>query len=86
MAHLILSELVASISELKKHPMKVFESGYGSPIAILNRNEPVFYCVSPKMLESLFEVIEDKKWAEIVKSRENDEMIEVDPSELIPRA
>ena len=45
MTHQILTEVAASISELKANPMKVVASEEGMPIAVLNRNEPVFYCV-----------------------------------------
>ena len=41
----ILTEAAASISELKANPMKVALSAHGEAIAILNRNEPAFYCI-----------------------------------------
>ena len=41
----VLAEVAASITELKANPMKVAGSAYGDPVAILNRNEPAFYCV-----------------------------------------
>ncbi len=37
MTHQIFTEVAASISERKANPMKVFASGEGIPIAILNR-------------------------------------------------
>lgn len=43
--HPILADVSAGISELKKNPMSVVEQGEGAPVAILNRNEPVFYAV-----------------------------------------
>ena len=45
MVYPILAEVVASVSELKKNPMATVASGKGEPVAILNRNQPVFYCV-----------------------------------------
>jgi len=44
MAHVILAETTASVSELKKNPMATVAAGEGFPVAILNRNEPSFYC------------------------------------------
>ncbi len=41
----VLADISAGISELKKNPMSVIEQGDGLPIAILNRNQPVFYAV-----------------------------------------
>ncbi|MET3793260.1 hypothetical protein [Aquamicrobium terrae] len=45
MPHMILSEVTASVLELKRNPMGTVAAGKGSPVAILNRNEPAFYCV-----------------------------------------
>ena len=44
--HPILADVSAGISELKKNPMSVMAQGEGAPVAILNRNEPVFYAVT----------------------------------------
>ncbi len=41
----ILADISAGISELKKNPMSVIEQDEGLPIAILNRNKPVFYAI-----------------------------------------
>ena len=41
----ILSDLAVDILELIKNPMAVVEVGEGMPVAILNGNQPVFYCV-----------------------------------------
>ena len=59
MTHTIYSNLTASISELKKDPMGTINSSYGEPLAILNRNEPVFYCIPARTYESMVEAIED---------------------------
>ena len=49
----IFANVAASISELKANPMKVVASGLGMPIAVLNRNEPAFYCVPAKAFEAM---------------------------------
>lgn len=82
MTHVILSDLVASISEFKKHPMQIVKEAKGDIIAILNRNQPAFYCISQQMLEALYDEIEDARLVEIVKSRQNEEVIEVDIDDL----
>ena len=38
MAHLVLAEVAASISELKKNPMGTVAAGEGAAVAILNHN------------------------------------------------
>jgi antitoxin StbD len=53
MAHMTLTSASVSVTELKKDPMKTVAAGEGFPITILNRNEPVFYCVPRKAYEEL---------------------------------
>lgn len=57
--NLILADVSASISDLKKNPMKTVEAGEGFPVAILNRNKPAFYCVPSRAYEALLEKLED---------------------------
>lgn len=83
MANIILSNMTASITELKKHPMATFHSAEGGTIAILSRNEPVFYCVPPALYEAMMDIIEDVKLAAIVKARKNDEEVEVNLDDLL---
>jgi antitoxin StbD len=59
MAHVVLAETTASVSELKKNPMATVAAGEGFPVAILNRNEPAFYCVPAKAYEALMSKLED---------------------------
>lgn len=42
MAHKIHATTTVSVSELKKNLMGAVAAGEGLPVAILNRNEPVF--------------------------------------------
>ncbi len=55
MARVILVETTAGVSELKKNPMGTLAASEGFPIAILNRNEPVFYCVPANAWDALGE-------------------------------
>ena len=59
MAHHILAETTASVSELKRNPMAAVAAGEGFPVAILNRNEPAFYCVPARVYEELMNRLED---------------------------
>ena len=73
MAHVILAETTASISELKKNPMAtVVAAGEGFPVAILNRNEPAFYCVPAKAFEALMDKLEEMELNSIVDARLKD--------------
>lgn len=83
MTSLILSNMAASITELKKHPMETFRSAGGEPLAILNRNEPVFYCVPAATYEAMMDALEDIELAAIVQARQNDEEVEVNLDDLV---
>jgi antitoxin StbD len=78
----ILAEAAASISELKANPMKVALSADGEPVAVLNRNEPAFYCVPAAAYEMLMDHIEDLELLVIAEARKNEEVIRVDIDEL----
>jgi len=80
--HQIFADVSAGISELKKNPMAVVEQGEGFPVAILNRNEPVFYAVPAKAYELLMDKLEDIELAELVKQRANEPVIEVSIDDL----
>jgi antitoxin StbD len=77
MSNLILAEITASVSELKKNPMGTVASGEGFPIAILNRNEPVFYCVPAKAYEALIEKLEDIELNRIADARKGQRVTKV---------
>lgn len=75
--HPILADVSAGISELKKNPMAVVQQGDGAPVAILNRNEPVFYAIPAKAFEILMDKLEDMELASIVEARKDQPEIEV---------
>jgi antitoxin StbD len=82
MTHRILAEVSASISELKTNPMKVVASGDGMPIAVLNHNEPAFYCVPAAAYEAMMELIDDAELLKIVEERMNEPVAEVSLDDL----
>ncbi|WP_439242159.1 type II toxin-antitoxin system Phd/YefM family antitoxin [Lonepinella sp. BR2474] len=79
----ILTNTIASITELKINPMATVAAGEGGAVAILNRNEPAFYCLPPALFERFMDMVEDMELAEIVRERENDEEIEVNLEDLL---
>ncbi len=72
MANVILAETSASVSELKKNPMATVAAGEGFPVAILNRNEPAFYCIPAKAYEALIDKLEDMALNNIADARLKD--------------
>ena len=82
MAHIILAETTASVSELKKNPMGTVAAGDGFPVAILNRNEPAFYCVPAKAYEALMDRLEDIELNAVADARSGQAEIKVELSDL----
>lgn len=82
MIHNILTKITASISDLKKNPMYVVGQGEGSPVAILNRNKPVFYCVPAGDYEAMMEKLEDAKLNNIADSRKGQKRIRININDL----
>lgn len=78
----ILADNATSITELKKNPMAVLEGADGFPVAVLNRNQPVFYCVPAEAYEMLMDKLEDIELAQVVKERQNSQEIEVSLDDL----
>jgi len=79
---LVLAETITSISELKKNPMAVVGKGDGFPVAVLNRNKTVFYCVPSEAYEALMDKLEDIELAQLVKDRQGQKTIKVDINDL----
>ncbi|EWY41033.1 antitoxin [Skermanella stibiiresistens SB22] len=82
MASRILTEMTASVSELKRNPMGTVAAGEGSPVAILNRNEPAFYCVPAKAFEAMMERLEDFELNAIAEARRGQPVIKVTLDDL----
>ncbi len=80
--NMVLTDVTASISELKKNPMAVVKLGDGFPVAVLNRNKAAFYCVPAEAYEALMDKLEDIELADLVKQRENSPSMSVSIDEL----
>ncbi|HEY4251783.1 MAG TPA: plasmid stabilization protein [Roseomonas sp.] len=82
MASLVLTDMTASVSELKKNPMGTVASGEGGAVAILNRNEPAFYCVPARLYEAMMERLEDIELNAIADGRAGEPVVKVTLDEL----
>ncbi len=82
MAHQILSETAASISELKRNPMGTVAAGEGFPVAILNMNEPAFYCIPARAFESMMDRMEDLELNAVADARAGQKRVKVKLDEL----
>lgn len=78
MPNIILSDTSASVSELKKNPMATVSAGEGYPVAILNRNQPAFYCVPAELYERMLDALDDLELAKLVTERCSQSLHDVD--------
>lgn len=82
MAHSILANVTASVTELKRNPMGTIAAGNGAAVAILNRNAPAFYCVPAEEYETMLSLIEDAELNAIADERANSREIPVSLDDL----
>lgn len=83
--HQVLTANVASITDLKRDPMGTVRTGASESgaIAILNRNEPAFYCVTPEQFQFFQELVEDLELGKIAAARQAEpDFIEVSLDDL----
>ncbi|MCT4708867.1 type II toxin-antitoxin system Phd/YefM family antitoxin [Enterobacteriaceae bacterium H11S18] len=78
MPNIILSDTSASVSELKKNPMATVNAGDGYPVAILNRNQPAFYCVPAELYEKMLDALDDQELVKLVAERSSQQLHDVD--------
>ena len=82
MANQILAQTTASVSELKKNPMGTVAAGEGFPVAILNRDEPAFYCIPAKAYAALMDKLEDMELNAIADARKGQRVVKVKLADL----
>ncbi|CAN7437288.1 plasmid stabilization protein [Rhizobium rhizogenes] len=82
MTNVILAEVTASVSELKKNPMGTVAAGEGATVAILNRNAPAFYCVPARLYEAMLDRLEDIELNAIADARAGERVIKVTLDDL----
>jgi antitoxin StbD len=79
---LLYTNASVSISELKKNPTAVIEEADGFPVAVLNHNRPAAYLVPAAAFEAMMEKLDDIDLAKLVKEREHEATVKVEPNEL----
>ncbi|MDC4304581.1 type II toxin-antitoxin system Phd/YefM family antitoxin [Acinetobacter baumannii] len=85
MNHIIHSRFVASVSELKKNPTAVVQHAFGEAVAILNRNNPEFYCVPAALYERMMDLIEDQELLKLAEQTDTEKTVKVSINELRAR-
>lgn len=82
MPHQTLTDAAASIAKLKANPMKVVASGEGLPIAILDDNTPVFYCIPVQTYTALLELVADGELLELARQRALEDSVKISLDKL----
>ena len=70
--HNIFATKAVGISELKQNPSAILSAASAEPVAILNRNKPAGYIISPEVWEEILSRLEDMELAAIAHERLND--------------
>ena len=70
--HQILTQQAASITDLKRDPMGIAQASEDGAVAILNRNQPAIYCVTPALFAYFQELAEDAELGRIAQERKAD--------------
>lgn len=81
----ILSDVAVSVSDLKRNPAAVIAAASEQQVAILNRNRPVAYVISPEAWEALLDALEELEDIKLVGERmeEIDSAIPVELEDLL---
>lgn len=83
MTYQILTNIAASITDLKRNPMGTVAEGEGNAVAILNRNEPAFYCVPPELYAYYQDLAEDAQLNAVADERmKNPDIVSVNLDDL----
>lgn len=83
MTYQILTNIAASITDLKRNPMGTVAEGEGNAVAILNRNEPAFYCVPPELYAYYRDLAEDAQLNAVADERiKNPDIVSVNLDDL----
>jgi len=77
----IFSNYTATITDLKKDPMSVL--GFDEPVAVLNRNQIVGYCIPTEIYDCMMNMLEDIQLAKIINNRKDQKSIKVEWDELL---
>lgn len=72
----LYTSLTMGITDLKKNPMVVAESK--EPIAILNRNTPVFYCVPADIYHQMVDTLEEVQDNQLIETRKDSKRIRIE--------
>ena len=68
----VFANKTVGISELKANPSAVLAAALSEPVAILNRNKPAGYLVSPATWAAIFEKLDDVELASVALARLSD--------------
>ena len=71
----LYTTLTMSVTDLKRNPMVVAESN--EPIAVLNRNTPVFYCVPADTYHQMVDALENAQDSQTIEARKDSKRIRI---------
>jgi antitoxin StbD len=78
----IPTDYTIDLIAFKINPMEAVEQGEGLPVAVLHRNQPVFYCVPADAYEAMMDKLEDVELTSLFEERQNQPEIEINKNDL----
>jgi antitoxin StbD len=72
MASMILPEVTANVADFQLNPTATVATVHGLPVAILDRGQPLFYCIPAAASESLLDRLEDLELNALADARLRD--------------
>lgn len=79
----ILADVSISLEYFKDNPLSVIDEELnGFPVAVINNDEPVFYCISAEKYEMLLDRFDDLELSKLVFERENEPSVKVKIDDL----
>lgn len=76
---------MARVSELNKNPTAAVQNAFGKAVAILNRNNPEFYCVSAAMYKLMMDLIEGQELLKVAEQVDTEETVKISINDLRAR-
>nr|WP_313127623.1 type II toxin-antitoxin system Phd/YefM family antitoxin [Stutzerimonas nitrititolerans] len=82
----LMADVGASITELKRNPMRVIHEGAGEAVVIIHQNKPAFYAVPPALYEAMLDVIDDAHLVGALRARHADFPVHPELNRLISKS
>lgn len=78
----ILADNSTTLDEFRENPLAAVEAAHGLPVAVLNDNQPAFYCVPAEIFEALIDKLDDLELSQLVTQRKESPEVEINIDDI----